>query len=365
MEIHETLRQVRQNSGLTQQEVSRRSGIDDSTLSAIERGSQEPKLAQLSTLSEVYRLPLSILLGESPIPTHLVMWRKEPEGSKEIEAEFLELCQQFHQLEMWTDDLADYELPALDDRPYNQGYWYQEVSVLAEKTWKHLALGNHPGESLLFVLEEVFKVKIFHLDLGSSGSAACTYSPTFGPAVLMNSQACRWRRNHDLAHELFHLLTWERFGHQDGICEPSSDEEKLATCFAGNLLLPKAPFEGAIKKAEDAQGRLTFSKLDGIARQFDVSLSSLVWRMHYLYDQDIEATRRNQQKAQDYVNSAPRKDGPCPAKYPERYRALAIRALQEGQISVGKFAKFMSMSRREARQFVSGRDPEYAETAAT
>ncbi|MCF7973058.1 MAG: helix-turn-helix domain-containing protein [Phycisphaerae bacterium] len=360
MEIHKILHAVRCNVGLTQIQVSERTGIDDSTLSAIEKGHREPKLGHLSKLSEVYHTPLSILLGERPMSSQLVMWRSKPENAKEIEAEFLELCGQYHHLEVCTSHDSNQNLPKLDSPSARFGY--PEAIDLAEATRGHFSLGYRSGESLLFVLEEVYKVKVFHLDLGPAGIAACAYSSTFGPAILMNKNVCRWRRNHDIAHELFHLLTWERFNHDGEICEPTSMEEKLATCFAGNLLLPETLVRTSIDKARDEQGRISFSNLDAIARQFDVSLVSLVWRMHFLYKQNEETTKANEQKAREYVETAPREDGPFPSKYPERYRALAIEALQDGQISIGKFSKYMSMSRREARRFISSREQEYAET---
>lgn len=360
MEIHKILQTVRRNLGLTQMQVFERSGIDDSTLSAIEKGQREPKLAHLSKLSEVYHTPLSVLLGETAMPSQLVMWRDKPVNAQEIEAEFIELCGQYHQLEVWTSHVANHDLPKLDTNTDNFGY--PEAIELAEATRGHFSLGCRSGESLLFVLEEVYKVKVFHMDLGTAGVAACAYSSTFGPAILMNRNVCRWRRNHDIAHELFHLLTWERFGHDGEMCEPTSAEEKLATCFAGNLLLPETLVRTSIDKARDEQGRVSFGNLDAIARQFDVSLVSLIWRMHFLYSQKEETTKANEQKARDYVDTAPREDGPLPSKYPERYRALAIQALQEGHISLGKFAKYMAISRKDARRFISGREPEYAET---
>jgi Zn-dependent peptidase ImmA (M78 family)/DNA-binding XRE family transcriptional regulator len=362
MEIHKILQAVRRNVGLTQIQVSERSGIDNSTLSAIETGQREPKLSHLSKLTDVYHTPLSVLLGETPMSGQLVMWRDKPENAKEIEAEFLELCAQYRRLEVWTSNAANYDLPKLDEP--SDSFGYTEATQLAENTRAHFSLGNRSGESLLLVLEEVYRVKVFHLDLGPAGIAACAYSSAFGPAVLMNKKVCRWRRNFDIAHELFHLLTWERFDHDGEMCEPTPKEEKLANCFAGNLLMPETLVRTSIEKVRDGQGRVSFSNLDAIARQFDVSLVSLIWRMHFLYKQKEETSVANEQKARAYVETAPREDGPFPSKYPERYRALAIQALQEGQISIGKFSKYLSISRKEARRFISGREPEYAETEA-
>jgi len=363
MELSEKLRVARRTAGLTQKQVFERCGIDDSALSEFENAKREPKLAQLHRLAETYRIPLSSFFQESLPQSQLVMWRNADEGDRDTENQFLELCRQYHQLEMWTSEVCDQELARLDND--SGTFQYPQVVELAEKVRRDMALGERPGESLHRILEEVYGVKIFCLDLDSKGVAACAYSSEFGSAILLNVNCSRWWRNHDLAHELFHLLTWKRFKHAEGVCGPTDQEEKFATCFAGNLLLPETPVRTAIKKAADEQGRVSIAKLDEIARQFDVSLESFMWRMHFLFDQDQRITKENLAKAKQYVSGAQRDPGPKPPDRPERYRSLAIRALQEGEISLGRFAEFMGISRKDARRFVTGRDPEYAETKAS
>ena len=294
----------------------------------------------------------------------MVMWRNRPEdqpdiNEKEVRAEFLQLCNQYRQLEIWTDELTEQELPSMDI--YNSDFGYPQVQEMAPSTRKVMGLGTRPGESLYWILEEVYGIKIFHIDLGSAGVAACAFSEDFGKGILLNRRCSRWRRNHDLAHELFHLLTWGRFKHSEEVCEPSEQEEKFATCFAGNLLLPEGEVRMAISKVADKEGRIPFSKLDKIAREFDVSLESLLWRMHFLFNTEEEKTKSLVDKARDYVKTVPRGDSNEPALLPERYRSLAIKALQEGEISLGRFAKFMKITRRDAEKYIGGREPDYAE----
>jgi Zn-dependent peptidase ImmA (M78 family) len=236
---------------------------------------------------------------------------------------------------------------------------------MASDARRTMGLGEHPAEGLYLVLEEIYGVKIFHMDLGDTGSAACAVSEEFGEAILLNKRSPRWRRNHDLAHELFHLLTWKFFKHAEGICEPTEQEEKLPTCFAGNLLLPTDAVSAAISKATDAQGRVPFSKLDKVAREFDVSLESLFWRMHFLYGSfDEDKTKSLVDRAREYLKTVPPRYDPKPPLFPDRYQALAIKALQNGDISLGRFAKFLKISRKEAEHYLSGREPDYAEVSA-
>lgn len=364
MRLAKRLKSLRLKVGLTQKQVSERCGIDDSSLSSFEKGRSEPRLAQLEKLAGVYHISLSYFFDDSTPRTQVVMWRSKPDdeteiNKKEIEAEFLQLCHQYRQLEIWTDEVSEKELPTLDS--YGDDFRYPHVREMAFMARDVMGLGTRPGESLYWVLEEVFGIKIFYLDIGSAGVAACAVSDVFGRGILLNRKCSRWRRNHDLAHELFHLLTWNRFGHGEEVCKPTEQEEKYATCFAGNLLLPTEVVKTAIDKVTDSEGRVPFSKLEKIAREFDVSLESLLWRMHFLFGIGEETTKSLVDKAREYVKTAPRSDSPEPELLPERYRSLAIKALQQGEISLGRFSKFMKISRKEAEQYIGGREPDYAE----
>ena len=91
-------------------------------------------------------------------------------------------------------------------------------------------------------------------------------------------------KDHDLAHELFHLLTWSLFHPvAAGPMVAGEQEEKLATTFASSLLMPSVPFQSAINSRARA-GKVSFESLFDIAREFDVSIESVLWRMHFVYN---------------------------------------------------------------------------------
>ena len=208
-------------------------------------------------------------------------------------------------------------------------------------------------------------MKVFHLPFEQTGSAACTVSETYGPAILLNTHAVRWRRNFDLAHELFHILTWQVFraGATGSDTTPGEQEEQLATCFAGNLLMPVDTVRGAIED-RSKDDSISFKDLFDIARQFDVSVESLFWRMKFLYKRSEEDTRNDIQRYQAVgrIWEVDReRDEPLPR--PLRFKALAISALREGKISQGKFAEYLGISRREAMRFVQQEAPDNEEVA--
>ena len=283
MSLSDRLRYAREKSALTGSQVRERTGIGESSLSEFENGKREPSLAHLQRLAQVYRRSLEFFLAEGPVEElAVVMWRQEPENSAEIEARFLQFCERFHNLEMWTGEKSPLQLPGVDQTGGTFGY--SEAADLALQVHGQLALGDRPGRTLLTVLEEVCGIKVFHEHFEPTGNAACARSDVFGGAILLNTGSPRWRRNHDLAHELFHLITWKVF-HQEsmeGILQPSVDEEKLATCFATNLLMPGDTFRSAIGRRA-SEGNIAYKGLYDVAREFDVSIESVMWRIHYVY----------------------------------------------------------------------------------
>lgn len=355
MSLPDKLKYARQRAQLNGAQVKERAGIGESSLSEFENGKREPSLSQLSSLSRVYRRPVSFFLSHEPLPCDIVLWRERPEeGIGDIETEFLRLCEQYHNLELWTDEDPTISLP--EARGDAQTYGYADAEALAKRVRDELQLGDRPAKVLLSVLEEVCGIKIFHLDFQPSGTAACAMSDTFGAAILLNSCNVRWRRNFDLAHELFHLLTWQLF--RSGVTsdvhvgDAWTQEEKLATCFARNLLMPVEAIRTAVDTRTE-NGKISFEVLFDIARQFDVSVRALLWQMHFLYGwKDELKTKQKIEKAEALAHTFQVREQETPQVWPARYHALAVKALRRGEISIGRFAEYLQISRQEAMKFV-------------
>jgi Zn-dependent peptidase ImmA (M78 family)/transcriptional regulator with XRE-family HTH domain len=362
MNLSERLKYARERAGLTLSQVRERTDLGESSLSEFENGKREPRLAQLQALASLYRRSISFFLGEGPLVHEVVLWRKrpEPQVAAELEAQFLELCEQYHNLEVWCADPRPNLIPLVThDR---EALGYAEAERLAYRVQSELRLGDHPGQSLVTVLEEVCGVKLFCLTFEPSGTAA-SVSDSFGPAVLLNAANARWRRNFDLAHELFHLLTWQVFRKGGEIGVASEKEEKLATCFASHLLMPADATRVAINDAMQ-NGSLTFSALANIARQFDVSVEAALWRMHFLYRRKEEETKHDIARYGRLASVFESREQDCPPKRPARFVALAVKAFRGGEISQGRFAHYMGISRKEASQFAQSEAAGDEETVA-
>jgi Zn-dependent peptidase ImmA (M78 family) len=288
------------------------------------------------------------------------------QDAEETEVRFLRLCEQYHNLEMWCDERVPTRLPSAKGDAAHYGYI--EAEELAKRVRQELQLGDRPGQCLLGVLEEVCGVKVFHLEFEPSGAAASAVSDTFGAAVLLNGKNARWRRNHDLAHELFHLLTWSVFHPAVGASPIAGEpEEKFATCFAVNLLMPSDPFRTAVN-SRLRDGKITFESLYDVAREFDVSVESVLWRIHFLNNRGSAGSNKTKEYIERAKLLAPlleEREDRKPHPWPARYHALAIKALRRGELAIGRFAEYLNISRHEAMRFVEQEAPDSEEVQVT
>lgn len=352
MNIGERLRIAREAIGYTLEKAEKESGIGASSLSEFENKKREPKFSQLSVLAEVYRKSIEFFLTDQPITTEAMLWRERPSDEgvvKETEARFTQLCEQYRKLEKLIGETKEVELPRIDIKA--DQFTYREANFLAEKVQKEFGLGDIPSASLKQTLEEKYYVKIFNLSF--PGSAISRLSPAFGPAILLNKDNKLWRRNFDLAHELFHILMWHIFRGKDNTnIEPTDREQQFANAFASRLLLPTDVIKNRIESAINENHEISFEALDEIAREFGVSLDALMWRLLYLYNKPVEQIEKYIAHAKSIMDNLPKRKSDEPEELPERYWRLATKALREGKLSLMRFAKYVDISYKDAQKYL-------------
>jgi Zn-dependent peptidase ImmA (M78 family)/transcriptional regulator with XRE-family HTH domain len=350
MDIGARLRFARETIGYTLEKAEKESGIGASSLSEFENEKREPKFSQLSKLAEVYKRAIDFFLTNKTLTDPVMLWRDGPnnqEEMKETESEFRRLCQQYHKLELCTSETRKTVFPQPDVVGPDQFGWPQAESF-ARKVHKDMCFGDIPSASLKKILEERCYVKIFHLEF--VGSAISTVSDEFGPAVLLNSRNVPWRRNYDLAHELFHLLTWGMFRVESK--EPSENEEKLADSFASKLLMPEESLQQRIAAMIDKDGGVRLEQLDDLAREFSVSLDAMVYRISTLFRIKKNDTEKYLVAAKQLAKLHKARESDKPETLPERYCDLAVRALRGGRLSLMQFAKYMGISYKKAQEYL-------------
>lgn len=348
-ELGAAVRRARDRAGLTQEELAAQAGFASTqTISDIERGVRELKARELQSIARALHTSYDVLLGLRAEPVSHVLWRR---GTASVpraqEAEFLERASRYALLEEWCDLPPAEPLP---DFPFNPlTATYAAVEGLANRVSRTLDLGSRPATSLVKVLEERFRVKIFYADLLGEESAACVRDG-FGAAILMNANQAPWRRNYNFAHELFHLVTWDgvaRAWPADG-SEPAWAEqlEKFANSFASHLLLPADELSEQYR-TRCRDGSVADPDMVELAREFDVSTQALVFRLTFLRllrqdEADAILTRPAFQRL-DRRTMAERWVTPSTG-LPDRYLRLAYLAHAKGRITTARLAEFLETS---------------------
>lgn len=185
----------------------------------------------------------------------------------------------YRELEEERGERRSLLLPALS---LTAGSSFEDALAAAEDVRRSLGLGRYPADELELALGRDWGIPVFYFDPHSGISGAAS---RFGglQAVFINRSEPRGRRNFDLAHELFHLLTWDSMPPRridDG--RPEREErrvEHLADNFASALLMP----ESTVREAWSRRSGGTLEDwIASVASRFGVSGPALKWRLHNL-----------------------------------------------------------------------------------
>lgn len=341
------IRSARTALGLTQQQLSEQAGLPaPQVVSQIEKGEREVKAWELVNIARALHVDIGHLLRvEEPAARPAVLWREEPHENRAVlEAEFLQACERYALVERLCGRCGELDLPSWPKNPERMRF--EQAAVLADRAREEFGLGSRPAHSLLGVLEDRYSVKVWHRQLGTDGSAACSRGD-LGAAVLLNADEVPRRRNFSLAHELFHLLTWKvatEGAPARGI--PAGDRtEQCANAFAAALLLPADSLRSTWNRRTQG-GSVHEVDIVEMAREYDVSTDALLWRLQNLglLSPDVVADLRQNEAFRRLDRSSRQASRPQLPKNPERYVRLAFTAYQKGSLSRARLAELLGVS---------------------
>jgi len=342
MSIATQLEAVRKKAMLTLAQVAEKAELGLSTLSEFENGKREPSAAQLVKLARFFHLPVGYFFGETELPSEKILWRHRPASpaAEDTEARFLELCSWYQNLEEWTKEKSKVGVARIDVP--NGILTRRDIIKLAERCRGAYELGTNPTRTLLSALEDGVGVKIFHLPLGPAGNAASAVGE-FGMAVLLNSDNNQWQRAFDLAHELYHLITW-----RDRCAKEVTDpaEEIAADRFAAHLLVPLNRLMEVFTPFV-ASGKIGPTDLSLIARRFEVPVEAIIRVLGDQFSMD-EATLEELVQRCRVLDRGIDVPSDKPPERPARFRNLAIKAYHMRSTSTSMLAKYLGIKVAEA-----------------
>lgn len=347
--IGERIKLAREALGLTQKELADLTGLPAAqTVSEIEHDRRELRPSELVQVARVLHTQVDVLLGLAMTSTEAaVLWRRSGENSnKRREAQLRARAERYAQLERWCGEESAKLLWQVKFDFSTAGP--QQASALADDAGRSLNLGSIPSATLLRTLEENYGVKVFwdHLTEETDGdcSAACARGD-FGAAILLDASEVPWRRNFSLAHELFHLLTWDSSNASTGGSATRTwpgKMETLADHFAGCLLMPDSALSERFA-ARMRDGKITYIELVRLARDFGVSTHALLIRLRDL--RHITQSEVDRLRADETFRRVDRNSWvdvePVNTPFSSRYIELAYTAFQQGTIGVSMLAKYL------------------------
>lgn len=361
--IASLLKKERESLRLTLKEVSKKMGFAHyQILSNMESGRRKIKAWELVKLAQIYSRDIDFFFKpEEEKEEYKILWRNPRENVKkeETKRKFLTFCKKYRDLLMLLGEREQENkelfLNIVGNNLKSQNS-FEYVTKLASDYSVLYKLGSRPACSLVKILEEKINIKIIHLDLDQGISGGSTIGD-FGMAILVNANDVPWRRNFDIAHEFFHLITWDIFSPEEIYVEDKHGKnkiEQLANVFASAFLLPEDELRNEFRKIVK-DNRISYLSLIGIAREFDVSIEALLWRLVNLNLIEKPAVKNELEKGNikdiDRRSRYKYRIGEKPY-LSERYISLAIKAFQMGKISKAKFAEYVEKKFSEIPSFL-------------
>ena len=349
---------LRDAKSMTQLELAKRMGFNDrQTISAIETGARKLKANELLGLIDILDTTLEqltdpyILVGEGQFS-----WRHTNQDAGTLErfedkagcwlAMFRQLAEQ-----------TGYSLPPLLSRlGLTRHSSIEEAMLAGERFASAYQLGEVPAVRLIETMENKLGILVLMVDTepGISG-AACRLQNL--DAVLVSREEVVGRRHFDLAHELFHLLTWDSMPPEriENVQIPGkSRTEKLANNFAGALLMPKETLETQSQWTTLEDSALVH-QLTSTANELQVSSVALMWRLVALrWISSSQANRLpeayiHNQGTQNYKNLRP-------VLFSKLFVDVIAYGIRDGYVSVARVAKLLDLSIEELAQLFNDHD---------
>lgn len=348
--IGDKIKQLRVQSGITTRDLAERLGLaNHQAILNLEKGERELKAYELSKLARIFHVDMNdFFSSEEQNSRPFVLWRSKPQANAaEAEAKFIRVCRDyglFEELLAVERDAIPTVFPkrTLDLEKFSRNDAYD----LAEDIRAKMNLGTYPAQVLVRVLEDQYGIRFFSENLAGEGSAACTWF-SGKPCLLLSASEPAWRQHFSVAHELFHLITWDEGLFQQVEADPALREknEVLANAFAAGLLMPAEAVRAEVKRASNG-GALSYGALVAIARRFDVSLAACIYRLANLR---VLSQRDAQRLCDDPVlknldSQVSREEPRTPYQFGATFLRLGYLCYESGKISRARLAKALDVS---------------------
>lgn len=341
------IKALRDQRKLSQDDLSRAFGFKDrQTLSAIETGERKVAADELLRAVQIFGVPLDyftdpfMLAGEGRFS-----WRQtgvdgdKLRGYEEAAGRFIAA---FRTLGRQVGHKPPLIRPALSLTKQSS---YDDAIAAGERFAVEFGLGEVPARRLADVMAERLGILVLMVDPIEGVSGAACQLPELD-VVLINRNEVAGRRHFDLAHELFHILTWEKMPPEhieEAMPVKRNRVEQLADNFASALLMPSKVLDRFGDWA-DLTGRALTDRLNDVADELLVTSQALRWR---LVNTDRVTRAQNEAISDDNLrnngSSRPGRQAPPPL-FSKAFVQIVATALDEGKTSMRRIASILDIA---------------------
>lgn len=343
------LHALRERNNMTQGELAAALGFKDrQTLSQIELGERKLGFQEMVRAAEVFGVSIDFftdpfeLAGEGKFS-----WRQtnsDPQALDEFEHQAGRWIAAFRHLGKLRGDSIHSSLRRV---ALTTKSTFEDAIAEGEAIGATLDLGEIPSARLGDAVQDRLDTLVLYVDTvrGVSG-AACQLDQL--NAILINRREPIARRSYDLAHELFHLLTWQTMPPkriESNALPVEKDEkrvEQLAENFAAGLLMPKRTIDSLLTNSPPPKGIGLAGWLRTSAAQLGVSGSALKWRLHNLGV--IKLAQLDSVADEVLRSNTDETNTRLPPRYSKRFVSAVSWGIDEGHVSARRIAQLLAIS---------------------
>ena len=357
------LKKARNQRGLTQAEAADVIDVGRTTMVAIEKGERQIREDELIRLARAYGRRVSDLVRERPdVADFQVEYRgpsdpsdEEREGIEHSRSVFKELCRDYLELEEITESPLERNYPPeyqMNGLPADRA-----AEEIAQRERNRLGLGTGPLGNFRRILEEKVGIRIFYIEMQpSTFSEMYYYDDEVGACIAVNRLHPPERRLWSLCHGYMHFLAhrYQPAAYvEPGRYERKPAREQLADYGALFLAMPIAEVQERFNKILRTKDHPTPADLCILADYFGVAVAAMTRRleeMQLLPTGTWDTLRERGFKVREAQKQLGiKREAPADHMLPRRYQYLALEALDEGEITEGRFAHLLRVGRLEAR----------------
>lgn len=345
------IRSLREKKGLTQEELARRMGFKDrQTISAIETGNRRITAEELLRAAKVLDVSLDEITDPlDPIEKMEFSWRKSSIGETTDIGRFEEKAKRWISAFLAIASKSDHTRPIMGRRlRLHRRSSFEDAAAAGERFARDFGLDevNVPASELVKTMEDNLGILVLMVDPQEGISGAACHCPEID-AVLINRQEPPGRRNFTLAHELFHILTWDTMPPKHfelGGTEPTGGRrsriEQLADSFASAVLMPIRVLEKV--EWNQLKNDELVKDLRSTAEELEVTALALKWRLVSL---GMLEKARAQSIPDDSLRSVGQKEREgLPPLFSKVFMEAVSKAIDEGQLSISRAADLLGLT---------------------